>query len=142
MSNPPGTILFFYKYVHTDTQKSKARHALLLIPEDKTEFINSIWCCVLSTKDEKFSKYRRYCVPLKSSYNCFCSTTYAHTHKVELQEKKYLSRKNPRGILNGVDIKNTFRKLQSFLSSNLCYLQKEIKATILREWMLFYKNKV
>jgi hypothetical protein len=142
LSNPPGSILHFAKYTFLDTNDVRDHFALLLIPEDKSDFINSIYCCVITSHDDLTMGLTKYAVRLISRYRCFPKpSTYVHTHKVDVQEKKGLSRGNPRGILLGNDIKNVFRKLQSYVLSK-SQLPPEIQATIIREWRRHYSTQL
>ena len=112
MSFRIGNILFFDQYQFTDTGETKPHFGLVLLPESATEYQNSIFCAVITSK-----KPRGWDLLLsKDKYPCFIRDSYACFDRKDLVSKSGLNGGDqPKGMLNAIDLVAAFRLLKKSL---------------------------
>lgn len=127
-------IVFFKEYQFTDTQETKPHFGLILLPENLTNFDNSYYCAVIT------SKKPRYCYVLlpKLKYNFFSLDSYVAMDRQDYVFVDDDSRGQfKKGRLEKKEFIEAFKLLRMTLYSPKQIgfsLSKYLKATIIREW--------
>lgn len=130
----PADIVFFQNYIFTDsndnlslTSSHRRRPALILLPQT-FKFVNSIFCCVIT-----HAKPRNFWLELlKNNYSFLTTDSFACFDRTDWQP---LENHNHKGRLIPSDIRKALKMLYKCMSLNLsCYLDNDIRATLIREW--------
>lgn len=112
MSFSAGNILFFKEYQFTDTKDIKPHYALVLLPEEATQYQGSVYCCVITSKESKHWSL----LLEKERYQCFRCDSYACFDRKDLVSKTGLDKENqPLGSLVDADIKKAYKILKKSL---------------------------
>lgn len=127
-----GDIAHFLKYFFTDTGLcSNNRFALILLPVSLTEFENSIYCCVITSRPPRFNNHLEMS---KTEYSCFKKKSFACFDRRDFESLSDLSdRKQPVGKIKKKDVSKALRVLRRVL-----YRERNInlylRAALIREW--------
>lgn len=137
MSFRVGDIPFFIEYQFTDTGKLAKHFALVLLPEESTQYKSSLLCCVITSKEPKIWGL----LLEKKNYNFFKLDSYACFNRKDLVSKNGLGEGiQPKGRLNDKDFKEAFKILKKslFIIKDLAN-DKFFRGTIIYEWKKILK---
>lgn len=121
-------ILYFRKYVFTDTNESANHFGLVLLPSAVMNYQNNLLCSVITSQPEKY--YSLKLLPVK--YRCFSKDSYVCFRRRDIQCVDDLDKRcQPVGRLDKNDIKEAFKMVKRvFYGAGDLYLT----ATVIREW--------
>jgi len=138
MSYSIGDIIYFESYTFTDIRESNSRphFALVLIPTDKSQAKNVVYCAVITSNEPKEGYYLK-CELEK--YKCFTKECYVAFLRQDMESLTDLSKKKeqPVGALNAEDLKRSFQLLKIVLynpSLRTSRMNEYLKSVIIREW--------
>lgn len=114
MSFKVGDLPFFDEYQFTDTNEVAKHFGLVLLPEEWTQYQDSVLCCVVTSHEPKQA---RWSLPLAcGSYPCFTKPSFACFNRKDLVSKRGLGPEpQPRGALAGNDFAKAFKILKRSL---------------------------
>ncbi|MCK9573641.1 MAG: hypothetical protein M0R20_04510 [Candidatus Omnitrophica bacterium] len=127
-----GDIPFYKEYVFTDTGEIKPHFGLVLLPEKATKYQGSNLCCVVTSKCPP----QWFCPLSKDKYSFFSVDSFVCLDRKDLVSKNGLADGvQPKGSLDGEDLKKTFKKLKAslFCIKDLAS-DPYIRGTIIKEW--------
>lgn len=132
MSFSVGDLPFFEEYQFTDTGKTAKRFSLVLLPEEATQYQNSILCCVVTSQPPA-----RWWLPLElKDYPCFTKRSFACFDRKDLVSKRGLGADpQPRGALTDKDFPKAFKILKKslFVVKDIAN-DKFLRGAIIFEW--------
>ena len=107
---------------------------MVIVPPKLTEFKESIFCAVITSKEPK-NKYAVHTL-LCDKYSCFSKDSYARLRDLDYVHNEGLdsAKSQPVGTLLNDDAKQAFKKLKSVLFSANPPVDKFLRAAIIREW--------
>lgn len=124
-------ILHFRQYFFTDTPGQSSPHfALVILPSVLTEFKNSLYCAVITSKHPKQGEH--YVKLLKKKYTCFAMDSYACFDRMDFNSIDDLSSgTQPKAKLDKEDVRKSYKYLKAAL-----YRKGDmyLRAAIIREW--------
>ena len=132
MSFSIGDILFFDRYLFTDTGQTKRHFALALLPEHVTQYQENIFCCVITSKETRSWSLAL----LKTDYKCFSADSFVCFNRKDLVPKDGLGElPQPRGELNKRDLNKSYKLLKKslFVIKDICS-DPFLRGTIIYRW--------
>jgi hypothetical protein len=128
MNYSVGDILFFRKYLFTDTGEEKKHYALVLLPPGATKYSSNVYCCVITSR-----KPRGWYLELDANrYTCFSKTSYCAFDRRDLTPGSGIgAAPQPRAVLTKTDLKRGFKILKAHMFS---IDDKYLRATIIYQW--------
>lgn len=132
MSFSVGDIPFFEEYQFTDNGETAKHFGLVLLPEEATQYQESILCCVITSQPPA-----KWCLPLEEkNYPCFNKKSYACFNRKDLVSKRGLGKDpQPRGQLTDADFPAAFKTLKKslFVIKDIAS-DKFLRGAIIFEW--------
>jgi len=138
MSFKPGDIPFFSQYQFTDTGEVRKHFGLVLLPEEATQYQNSLLCCVITHQETKWWALLLEC----KKYTFFSCDSFACFNRKDLVSKTGLANgAQPKGNLDKDDLKKAFKMLKAslFLIKDLAS-DPFLRGTIIYEWKQVLKT--
>lgn len=129
-------ILFFKQYFFTDVYagESSAPHfALVIIPSALTNFKNSLYCAVITSKQP--GRGERFLRLSKSKYACFKHDSYACFDRLDFNSVDDIGGGiQPREKLDKEDIHLSFKFLCAALYDPKNKVEEYLRAAVIMEW--------
>jgi hypothetical protein len=134
MSFKVGDLPFFDEYQFTDTNEVAKHFGLVLLPEEATQYQESVLCCVVTSREPKQAKWG---LPLAcESYSCFTKPSFACFNRKDLVSKRGLGAEpQPKGALTESDFLKAFKILKkSLFAIQDIASDPFLRGTIIRAW--------
>lgn len=132
MSFSVGDLPFFGEYQFTDTGKTAKHFGLVLLPEEATQYQDSVLCCVVTSQPPA-----RWSLSLEQNdYPCFTKQSFACFDRKDLVSKRGLGADpQPRGTLTDKDFLRAFKILKKslFVVRDIAN-DKFLRGAIIFEW--------
>lgn len=140
-------IVFFEDYIYTDenalskpnTVRHTRRFALILLPQGLWQYVNQIYCCVITHIP---SRNIFKLILLKTKYSCFSQDSFACFDRVDLEplSQGEFTKKDE---LDLPDLRRGLQMIRRCLANNQeCYNDKAFRGTLIREWKKKRDSKI
>lgn len=133
-------IVHFDRYCYTDTEGgSKNRFSTVILPSTLSQFLGSIYCCVISKSVPKDK--RPCCIKLLSSdHDCLSVDSFCYFDRMDMQSRGDLSKNvQPVGELTKAEIRLGLKQIPRFLYRSNSSIPGYLRAAIMREWKQLLK---
>ena len=132
MSFSVGDIPFFEEYQFTDNGKTAKHFGLVLLPEEATQYQDSVLCCVITSQPATSWQL----LLERENYSCFSKKSYICFNRKDLVSKRGLGHDpQPRGYLIDADLPAAFKMLKNslFVIKDVAS-DKFLRGAIIFEW--------